>query len=32
VTRRTRTLVFQSTDIVCEDRMLMVATGLWKIG
>jgi acyl-coenzyme A thioesterase PaaI-like protein len=32
VTRRTRTLVFQSADVVADDRLLMVATGLWKIG
>jgi uncharacterized protein (TIGR00369 family) len=32
VTRRTRTLVFQSADIVANGRTLMVATGLWKIG
>ena len=32
VTRRTRTLVFQSADIKAEDRILMVVTGLWKIG
>lgn len=32
VTRRTRTLVFQSADIKADDRVLMVATGLWKIG
>ncbi len=32
VTRRTRTLVFQSADIVADDRILMVATGIWKIG
>jgi len=32
VTRRTRTLVFESADIVSGDRVLLVATGLWKIG
>jgi uncharacterized protein (TIGR00369 family) len=32
VTRRTRTMVFQSADIVAAGRTLMVATGLWKIG
>jgi uncharacterized protein (TIGR00369 family) len=32
VSRRTRTLVFQSADIVAAERVLMVATGLWKIG
>jgi uncharacterized protein (TIGR00369 family) len=32
VTRQTRTMVFLSADIVCGDRVLAVATGLWKIG
>jgi uncharacterized protein (TIGR00369 family) len=32
VTRRTRTMVFQSADIMAAGRVLMVATGLWKIG
>ena len=32
VTRRTRTMVFQSADITAGERVLMVATGLWKIG
>ena len=31
VTRRTRTLVFLSCDIVVGARMIAVATGLWKI-
>ncbi len=31
VTRQTRTLVFLSTDIVVGDRVVAVATGLWKI-
>jgi uncharacterized protein (TIGR00369 family) len=31
VTRQTRTLVFLSADIVVGDRILAVATGLWKI-
>ena len=32
VSRKTRTLVFQSVDIVASQRILMVASGLWKIG
>lgn len=32
VTRRTRTLVFQSASIRIEERVIMVITGLWKIG
>jgi uncharacterized protein (TIGR00369 family) len=32
VTRRTRTLVFQTANIAIGDRVIMVATGLWKIG
>ena len=32
VTRQTRTMVFLSADIVCGDRAIAVATGLWKIG
>lgn len=32
VTRRTRTMVFQSADITAGGRVLMAATGLWKIG
>lgn len=31
VTRQTRTLVFLSADIVVGDRIVAVATGLWKI-
>lgn len=31
VTRKTRTLVFMSADIVSGDRPVAVATGLWKI-
>ena len=31
VTRRTRTMVFLSAEIVCGERMLGTATGLWKI-
>lgn len=30
-TRQTRTLVFLSGILSCEDRVLMVATGLWRI-
>lgn len=32
VTRRTRTLIFQTANIAIGDRVIMVATGLWKIG
>jgi len=32
VTRRTRTLVFQTASIAIDERVIMVATGLWKIG
>ena len=32
VTRQTRTMVFISADIVCGERIVGVATGLWKIG
>ena len=32
VTRRTRTLVFQSASIAIAERVIMVASGLWKIG
>lgn len=32
VTKKTRTLVFMSADIVCGARPVAVATGLWKIG
>ena len=31
VTRQTRTMVFLSADIVCGDRVVAVATGLWRI-
>ena len=31
VTRRTRTLVFMSGEILAADRTLLVANGLWKI-
>lgn len=31
VTRRTRTIIFQSASITVGDRTLMTATGLWKI-
>jgi uncharacterized protein (TIGR00369 family) len=31
VTRRTRTIVFLSADIVSEGRTLLVASGVWKI-
>ncbi|HEX4304241.1 MAG TPA: PaaI family thioesterase [Rhizomicrobium sp.] len=32
VTRQTRTMVFLSADIICGERIVAVATGLWKIG
>ena len=32
VTRRTRTLIFQSATISIRERVIMVASGLWKIG
>lgn len=32
VTRKTRTLVFLSADIVAGERQVAAATGLWKIG
>jgi uncharacterized protein (TIGR00369 family) len=32
VTRRTRTLVFQSAEIIAGERLLLSASGLWKIG
>jgi uncharacterized protein (TIGR00369 family) len=32
VTRRTRTLIFQTANIAIGERIIMVATGLWKIG
>ncbi len=31
VTRRTRTIVFLSSEIVSGDRTLMVGSGVWKI-
>ena len=31
VTRRTRTIVFVSCELVCGGRTLMVGTGVWKI-
>ena len=31
VTRRTRTMVFLSGEIVAADRTLLIGTGLWKI-
>ena len=31
VTRRSRTMVFMSGELVAGDRILLVATGLWKI-
>jgi uncharacterized protein (TIGR00369 family) len=31
VTRQTRTMIFLSTDMLAGDRMLGVATGLWKV-
>lgn len=31
VTRRTRTIVFLSCDVVSGDRTLLVASGVWKI-
>lgn len=32
VARRTRTLVFQSAEITAGDRLILTASGLWKIG
>ena len=32
VTRRTRTMVFMSAEILTGDRPLLVAQGVWKIG
>ena len=32
VTRKTRTLIFQSADLTVAGRFILVATGLWKIG
>jgi uncharacterized protein (TIGR00369 family) len=31
VTRRARTMVFMSAELVSGDRTLLVATGLWKV-
>ena len=31
VTRRTRTIVFLSCELVCGERVLMVGSGVWKI-
>jgi uncharacterized protein (TIGR00369 family) len=31
VTRRARTMVFMSAELVAGDRTLLVATGLWKV-
>jgi acyl-CoA thioesterase FadM len=31
VTRKSRTMVFLSAELVSGDRVLLVATGLWKI-
>lgn len=31
VTRQTRTMIFLSAKLVCGERVLAVATGLWKI-
>ena len=31
ITRRTRSVIFQSATITVGDRVLMTATGLWKI-
>jgi uncharacterized protein (TIGR00369 family) len=31
VTRRTRTMIFLAAELICGERMLGVATGLWKI-
>jgi uncharacterized protein (TIGR00369 family) len=31
VTRRTRTIVFLSCELVCGGRVLMVGNGVWKI-
>ncbi|MBU6443815.1 MAG: PaaI family thioesterase [Alphaproteobacteria bacterium] len=31
VTRRTRTIVFLSAELVAAERILVTATGLWKI-
>jgi len=31
ITRRTRSVIFQSATITAGERVLMTATGLWKI-
>lgn len=31
VTRRTRSLIFVSGDLMQNDRLLMTATGIWKV-
>lgn len=31
VTRKSRTMVFLSTELIAQERILLVATGLWKI-
>jgi len=31
VTRRARTMIFLSAELVAGDRLLLVATGLWKV-
>lgn len=30
ITRRTRTLAFARAEITCGDRLLLVASGIWK--
>lgn len=30
ITRKTRTLVFARAEITCGDRVLLVASGIWK--
>jgi uncharacterized protein (TIGR00369 family) len=32
ITRRTRTMVFLSAEVIAGDRLLLVAQGIWKIG
>jgi uncharacterized protein (TIGR00369 family) len=31
VTRKSRTMVFLSAELISDDRVLLIATGLWKI-
>jgi hypothetical protein len=31
VTRQTRTLIFLSSEMITQDRVVMAAQGLWKI-